>query len=139
MLFRSTFFSGDLLEEVYVVQPPSFELLGQEHKVCKLHKALYGVKQAPRAWYAKIDAFLGSKGLLDGPIESTLYIKKDGGDILIIILYVDDMLLTSNNEGKFADFKFELRATFDMLDMVMLHLYLGIQFVQNKYGIIMSQ
>ena len=59
--------------------------------------------------------------------------------MLIIILYVDDMSLTSNNEEKIADFKAKLRAKFDMSTMGMLHYYLGIQFVQNKHGIIMSQ
>ena len=58
---------------------------------------------------------------------------------MIIILYVDGMLLTSNNEGKMANFNAELRATFDMSDMRMLHFYLGIQFIQNKHGIVMSQ
>ena len=98
------------------------------HKVCKLYKASYGLKQAPYCWYAKIYAFLASKGLLNSPTKSTLYIKKDEGGILIIILYVDDMLLTGNNEGKIANFKAELRATFDMSNMGVLHFYLGIQF-----------
>ena len=59
---ESVFLNGDLQEEVYMTQPPGFEIEGQEHKVCKLIKALYGLKQAPRAWYAKMDEYLKNVG-----------------------------------------------------------------------------
>ena len=55
---KSTFLNGVLKEELYVEQPPSYEIECQEHKLCKLKKALYGLKQAPRAWYGRIDAYL---------------------------------------------------------------------------------
>ena len=72
-------------------------------------------------------------------IESTLYMKNDGGDLLISILYIDDMLLISHNIGKFVDFEVDLRSAFTMSDMGLLHYYLGIQFMQNEKGIIMQQ
>ena len=59
---KSAFLNGDLQEDVYMTQPPGFEVEGQEHKVCKLIKALYGLKQAPRAWYAKMDDYLKKVG-----------------------------------------------------------------------------
>jgi hypothetical protein len=59
---KSVFLNGYLQEEVYMTQPPGFELKGQEQKVCKLIKALYGLKQAPRAWYAKMDDYLRKVG-----------------------------------------------------------------------------
>jgi len=59
---KSAFLNGVLKEEVYVEQPPGYEVEGQEHKVCKLKKALYGLKQAPRAWYSRIDAYLIDNG-----------------------------------------------------------------------------
>jgi hypothetical protein len=59
---KSSFVKGDLKEDVYMKQPPGFEIVGQEHKVCKLIKALYGLKQAPRAWYIKIDEYLRKVG-----------------------------------------------------------------------------
>jgi len=136
---KTAFLNGDLQEEVYVIQPLGFVLTGQEHMVCKLRKALYGLKQAPRAWYAKIDAFLTSQGFTNSPTESTLYIKSDGGDILVIILYVDDMLLTGTDADQISAFKSELRSTFEMSDMGMLHHYLGIQFIQREKGIFMLQ
>jgi hypothetical protein len=61
---KSAFLNGDLQEDVYMTQPPGFEVSGQEKKVCKLIKALYGLKQTPRAWYAKMDAYLQKVGFL---------------------------------------------------------------------------
>ena len=94
---KTAFLNGDLHEEVYVMQPHAFVQKGQENKVCKLKKALYGLKQAPRAWYEKIHAYLIAHGFVNSPSESTLYIKCVGDVFLIIVLYVDDMLLTNTN------------------------------------------
>ena len=59
---KSAFLNGELYEEVYMMQPPSFKVVGSEPKVCRLQKALYGLKQAPRAWYIKIDQYLVAQG-----------------------------------------------------------------------------
>ena len=76
---KSTFLNEVLKEEVYVEQPPGYEIEGEEHKVCKLKKALYGLKQAPRAWYSKIDAYLTKNGFKKCDGEPTLYIKENDG------------------------------------------------------------
>eukprot|EP00253_Pinus_taeda_P033359 PITA_33359 len=77
---KSAFLNGVLKEEVYVEQPPGYEVAGQEHKVCKLKKALYGLKQAPRAWYSRIDAYLIENGFDKCDGEPTLYIKENDVD-----------------------------------------------------------
>ena len=69
---KSAFLNGDLQEEVYMTQPPSFDIEGQEHKVCKLIKALYGLKQAPQAWYAKMDEYLRKVGFQRSESNDTL-------------------------------------------------------------------
>eukprot|EP00253_Pinus_taeda_P004619 PITA_04619 len=74
---KSAFLNGVLKEEVYVEQPPGYEVDGQEHKFCKLKKALYGLKQAPRAWYSRIDAYLIENGFDKCDGEPTLYIKEN--------------------------------------------------------------
>eukprot|EP00253_Pinus_taeda_P024371 PITA_24371 len=79
MDFKSAFLNGVLKEEVYVEQPPGYEVDGQEHKVCKLKKALYGMKQAPRAWYSRIDAYLIENGFDKCDGEPTLCIKENDG------------------------------------------------------------
>ena len=105
MNVKSTFLNGVLKEEVYVEQPPGYEVEGQEHKVYKLKKALYGLKQAPRAWYNRIDAYLIENGFDKCDGEPTLYIKENDCKILIVVLYVDDLIFTSNDASLIADFK----------------------------------
>jgi len=132
--------NGDLHEEVYVTQPRGFVQKGQETKVCRLKQALYGLKQAPRAWYEKIHAYLIAHGFCNSPTESTLYVKCASGVLLIIVLYVDDMLLTLVlNEMHVVDFKVELYSAFEMSDLGLLHHYLGIQFKQCDGGIALCQ
>ena len=136
---KIAFLNGDLHEEVYVFQPRGFVQKGQERQVCRLNKALYGLKQAPRAWYEKIHAYLLANGFQNSPTESTLYVKCVGDVILVIVLYVDDMLLTGPNEMHIADFKAKLNLAFEMLDLGLLHHYLGIQFMQIDGGISLCQ
>eukprot|EP00253_Pinus_taeda_P007670 PITA_07670 len=106
---KSAFMNGVLKEEVYVEQPPGYEVEGQEHKVCKLKKALYGLKQAPRAWYSRIDAYLIENGFDKCDVEPTLYIKEND-DLwkdrkrLIGILYSssESFMLTSYTDSDWA-------------------------------------
>ncbi|MCO5584428.1 hypothetical protein L7F22_038355 [Adiantum nelumboides] len=130
----TAFLNGDIFEEVYVTQPRGFVKKGQENKVCKCHKALYGLKQSPRAWYEKADTHLVKRGFRNSPIESTLYVKREGDVLLIVVLYVDDLLITGPNEGHIAEFKADLNDTFKMKDLGLLHHYLGIQFKQCDGG-----
>ncbi|KAJ0865267.1 putative RNA-directed DNA polymerase [Helianthus annuus] len=73
---KSAFLNGVLSEEVYVTQPPGFEVKGEERKVYRLHKALYGLKQAPRAWYSRIDGYLARNGYERSQNEPTMYVKQ---------------------------------------------------------------
>ena len=139
MDIKTTFLNGDLHKEVYVFQPHGFFHIGLENKVCRLKKALYGLKQAPRAWYEKIHAYLISLGFENSPTKSTLYVKRADNVFLIIVVYVDDMLLTGPNETHIADFKADLHASFEMSDLGHLHHYLGIQFMQVDGGIALCQ
>ena len=132
---KIAFLNGDLHEEVYVMQPCGFVQNGEENKVCKLHKALYGLKKVPCAWYEKIHAHLTAFGFQNSPTESTLYVKQEGNLFLAIVLYIDDMLLTGPNEMHISEFKADLNASFEMSDLGLLHQYLVIQFKQCDGGI----
>ena len=89
---KSPFLNGKL-EEVYVEQPQGYEVPGQEDKVYILKKALYGLNQAPRACYSRIDSYLTRNGFQRSESEPTLYIKANQqGNMLIVFLYVDDMI-----------------------------------------------
>jgi hypothetical protein len=94
---KSVFLNGYINEEVYVVQPPSFEDDTKLDHVYKLKKALYDLKQAPRAWYERLMDFLLSKGFMMGMVDTTLFTKKIGKDLFVLQIYVDDIIFGSTN------------------------------------------
>nr|GEZ76713.1 hypothetical protein [Tanacetum cinerariifolium] len=95
---KSAFLYGTIKEEVYVCQPTGFEDPGYPDKVYKVVKALYGLHQAPRAWYATLANYLLDNGFQRGKIDQTLFIKKQKGDILLVQVYVDEIILGSTNK-----------------------------------------
>jgi hypothetical protein len=135
---KSTFLNDILEEEVYIKQPPGYEVLGEEHKVYKLKKALYGLKQAPRAWYSRIDSYFVNNGFSKCANEPTLYVKvNDEGEILIVCLYVDDLIFTGNMS--INSFKEAMEREFDMTDLGLMKYFLGIEVTQNEQGIFICQ
>ena len=131
---KSTFLNGELEEEVYMEQPQGYEVPGQEDKIYRLKKELYGLKQALRAWYNHIDAYLTLNGFLRSECEPTLYVKTNQqGNMLIVCLYVDDFIFT----GDFGieDFKSVMKDEFEMNDLGLMRYFLGIEVHQSKDGI----
>lgn len=96
---KSAFLNGDLAEEVYVTQPPGFTAKGEEGKVLKLHKALYGLRQAPRAWNVKLDKSLGKLGFTRCKTDHGLYTRKKGGQRVVVGVYVDDLLIIGESDA----------------------------------------
>ncbi|GLU00818.1 hypothetical protein SLE2022_181580 [Rubroshorea leprosula] len=137
---KSAFLNGFLEENVYVQQPRGYEIEGQEQKVYKLKKALYGLKQAPRAWYERINAHFCSHGFHKSPSEPTLYVQTRGGDeVLLVCLYVDDLIYTSNSSFLLKEFRRMMVNEFDMTDLGLMRYFLGLEVVQNGEGIFISQ
>ena len=99
------FLNGVFKEEVYVEQPLDYEVAGEEKKVYRLKRALYGLKQAPRAWYSRIDSYLMSNGFSKSDGEPTLYIKLENSNVLIVVLYVDDLIFTKNDNFQLVSSK----------------------------------
>jgi hypothetical protein len=114
---KSDFLDGDLKEEVYMTQPPRFEVEGKEHKVCKLIKALYDLKQEPRAWYAKMDEYLKNVGFHRSESNDTLYFRMQGKNLVIIVLCVYDLIITGNHEVHIQQVKQKLHKGFKMTDL----------------------
>lgn len=106
----------DLKEDVYVSQPEGFVKENQAHLVYKLVKALYGLRQAPRAWYAKLNECLERLGFSKCPVEHAVYTKKVGSEVLVVGVYVDDLLVTGTNISSIEHFKRQMHAEFDMSD-----------------------
>ncbi|GKA41739.1 zf-CCHC domain-containing protein [Tanacetum coccineum] len=96
---KSAFLYGKIDEEVYVSQPPGFLDPKYPQKVYKVVKALYGLHQAPRAWYATLSTFLLKNGYRRGTIDKTLFIKKDKHDIILVQVYVDDIIFGSTKKS----------------------------------------
>nr|CAE03954.2 OSJNBb0085H11.3 [Oryza sativa Japonica Group]CAH66549.1 OSIGBa0106G08.2 [Oryza sativa] len=100
---KSAFLNGELAEEVYVAQPPGFEVEGEETKVYWLVKALYGLRQVPRAWNTKLDCTLKKLGFVQSPLEHGLYARGAGGSRLLVSVYVDDLVIFGADDAMIGD------------------------------------
>ena len=136
---KSAFLNGVLQEEVYVEQPPGFVLHGHENKVLHLVKALYGLRQAPRAWYAKLDESLIGLGFRRSASEHAVYLRGTGARRLVVGVYVDDLIIAGGNQVDIDTFKDQMKATFKMSDLGLLHYYLGLEMSQTEAGITICQ
>ena len=112
---------------------------GWEHKVCKLVKSLYGLKQAPRAWYEKLNGHLLKLNFKHYDLDdAALFVNKVGKTIVYILVYVDDLLMTGNNESYIASIKKEFTKGFEMTYLGYVHYYLGIEVTQHSNFIILT-
>jgi hypothetical protein len=136
---KSSFLNGGLKEEVYMEQPEGFQLSDNPEFVCKLKKDLYGLKQAPRAWYHRLDTYLQDKGFKRGTIDNDLYIKTEGNDFLIVLVYVDDIIFGNNNASLVKWFSFAMKSKFEMYMIGEFLFFLGLQITQKSEGIFLSQ
>ena len=136
---ETAFLHGELKKKVFVVQSEGFIVSGQEHKVYKLKRALYGLRQAPRAWNIKLNQILKGLGFERCSKEPSLYRKEENDDILVVVVYVDDLLITESSLELIQDFKEEMTTKFEMSDLGQLTYYLGIEVIQRKDGIILKQ
>lgn len=128
----TAFLNGDLDEEIYMEQPEGFVVPGQEHLVCKLNKSLYGLKQAARQWYKKIDRALRKLGFKRLEADHCVYIWREGDLVIYIALYVDDLLLLSNSKAKLKEIKLQLSQMFHMKDLGPAHYVLGFQIHRDR-------
>jgi hypothetical protein len=136
---KSSFLNGKSSELVYVEQPPSFEDPKKPNHVYKLSKALYGLKEDPRAWYERLRDFLLSKGFKIGTVDTTLFTKKIGNDIFICQIYVNDIIFGSTNEDFCKEFGEMMSREFEMSMIGELSFFLGLQIKQLKEGTFVCQ
>jgi hypothetical protein len=128
-----------ITEEVYVKQPPGFEDPAHPNKVYKVIKALYGLYQAPRAWYERLSTFLLQYGYRRGAIDKTLFIKRDKKDIMLVQFYVDDIIFGATKQSIVKEFEELMQQDFQMSSMGELTFFLGLQVKQSSSGIFISQ
>ncbi|KAI3808433.1 hypothetical protein L1987_24384 [Smallanthus sonchifolius] len=136
---KSAFLYGKVQEEVYVKQPPGFIDPSYPDKVYKLDKALYGLHQAPRAWYETLSTHLLDNGFTRGAIDQTLFKRKDGADTIMVQIYVDDIIFGSTNPRLCKEFEEVMRSKFEMSSMGEMKFFLGLQVDQSESGILIHQ
>jgi histone deacetylase 1/2 len=136
---QNVFLHGVLEEEVYMRQPPGFEDASKPHYVCKLHKALYGLKQAPRAWYARLSTKLCDLGFKASKSDTSLFIYSKNGVTMFMLIYVDDIIVTSSSPEAVAALLRDLRTEFALKDLGNLSYFLGIEVTPTQGGILLKQ
>lgn len=125
----TAFLQGELTEEIYMLQPEGF---AEPNKICKLHKSLYGLKQASRIWNLKLDDCLKKCGLIQSKTDSCIYYRMTEDIILIVAIYVDDMIIFSNNVKAKTSLKNELMSQFKMKDIGEARFVLGMQIIRDR-------
>eukprot|EP00253_Pinus_taeda_P028400 PITA_28400 len=130
---KSAFLHGDLHEEIYMEHPIGFIQIDSS-TVYRLKKSLYGLKQAPWAWYAKMDSFLLETRFSRCHSDNTIYTKKVGKSLIILVLYVYDLILISSDPNLINHVKSSLKNKFEMTNLGHLHYFLGLQLLQSKEG-----
>jgi hypothetical protein len=136
---KSAFLNGVLEEEVYVRQPSGFESEKYPYRVYKLRKALYGLMQVPRAWYGRLRGFLFERGFEMGKVDQTLFLLRQGRDILIMHVYVDDIVFGGLSNSLVARFADDMNREFEMSMMGELQFFLMLQIKQSKEGTFVHQ
>ncbi|GJT06761.1 ribonuclease H-like domain, reverse transcriptase, RNA-dependent DNA polymerase [Tanacetum coccineum] len=136
---KSAFLHGELKEEVYVTQPEGFMKREDNGKVYRLIKALYGLRQAPRAWNIKLDNTLKSLDFKKCALEQAIYTKTSKDSTLLIGVYVDDLIITGTPKKEIDKFKAQMEEKFEMSDLGLLAYYLGIEVTQTGGDISIKQ
>eukprot|EP00253_Pinus_taeda_P034120 PITA_34120 len=135
---KTTFLNGIIDEEVYIEQPLGFEVKDRETCVDKLKKALYDLKHTPRAWYARMDAYLQRLGFSKSYVDPNLYIKVVKDELVIFLLYVDDLLMTSV-EAHIHECKKKLPAKFNMKNLGLIYYCLRLEVWEGPDEIYLGQ
>ncbi|KAK4374957.1 hypothetical protein RND71_005634 [Anisodus tanguticus] len=136
---KNAFLHGDLKETVYMHQPLGFRDPNRPHHVCLLKKLLYGLKQSPRAWYTRFADFFSTIGFTHNRSDNSLFIYRRGSSLAYILLYVDDIILTSSSDALRQSIMAMLSSEFAMKDLGPLSYFLGIAVKRHSGGLFLSQ
>ncbi|GJZ65520.1 retrovirus-related pol polyprotein from transposon TNT 1-94 [Tanacetum coccineum] len=136
---KTVFLNGNLREEVYVSQPDGFVDPDNPNHVYKLKKALYGLKQAPRAWYDMLSSFMISQDFSKGSVDPTMFIRREGKELLLVQIYVDDIIFAASTPELCDLFAKIMCSKFKMSMMGKISFFLGLQISQSPRGIFINQ
>jgi hypothetical protein len=136
---QNAFLHGNLSEEVFMSQPPGYQHPLYPNHVCKLQRAIYGLKQAPRAWFSRLSTKLRELGFHGSRSDSSLFIYKTKSLTMYILIYVDDIIITSSQPVAIDDLLRSLTHDFAVKDLGTLNFFLGLEVISNPHGILLSQ
>ena len=138
---NNAFLHDDLDEEVYMVLPPGFDSKGElkPNQVCKLQKSIYGLKQASRQWFAKFFSTIVKQGFLQSKSDYSLFTRTRGSSFIALLVYVDDILIASNDIALVTLLKQALDAEFKLKDLGNLKYFLGLEVARSSTGISLCQ
>lgn len=131
---KTAFLNGNLEEEIFMKQPPGFVVSGKESKVCRLKRSLYGLKQAARAWNQRLHEVLVADGYERCEADPCLYRKRVGGKWCYVLVYVDDLIVASEDERIVGALKLVLQKNFKITSLGDIKLYLGIEVDRDENG-----
>ncbi|XP_044478603.1 uncharacterized mitochondrial protein AtMg00810-like isoform X1 [Mangifera indica] len=124
---------------MFMSPPPGFEMMGQD-KVCRLKKSLYGLKQSPRAWFERFGKAVKSHGYHQSQADNTMFYKRsEKGKISILIVYINDIILTGDDSEELVNIKKKLARDFEIKDLGLLKYFLGMEFARSRKGIFVNQ
>jgi Reverse transcriptase (RNA-dependent DNA polymerase) len=136
---KNAFLQGDLEEEVYMEIPPDLHVKQGNKMVCHLKKAIYGLKQSPRAWYSRLSAALFKIGYKTSAADSSLFTQLTERGIVAILIYVDDLVIIGSDQIGIDALKEHLRLEFDIKDLGKLRYFLGIEIARSHKGLFLCQ
>ncbi|KAM1069409.1 hypothetical protein ACFX13_001358 [Malus domestica] len=136
---KNAFLHGELEEDVYMRLPPGHSQSHKQDVVCKLHKSIYGLKQSPRAWYAKLSSVLISVGFGRSNADSSLFVRSGTAGTLVVLVYVDDLIITGDNPEEIKELKHFLQQRFAIKDLGVLRYFLGIEMATSHKGFFLNQ
>lgn len=136
---NNAFLNGDLSETVYIEQPQGFVNSHFPNYVCRLKKALYGLRQAPRAWFTKLKDFLHQHDFQGCYSDSSLFVRSTNSSLTYILVYVDDIIITGNDSSFITSFIHVLNQSFSLKDLGDLNYFLGIEVHRLPTGICLTQ
>jgi hypothetical protein len=136
---KNAFLHGDLEDEVYMDLPPGYTATSGDEVVCKLQRALYGLKQSPRAWFGRFSLAMKKYGYQQSHSDHTLFLKRQRGKVTALIIYVDDMIIMGDDSKEISSLQEQLATEFEMKNLGGLKYFLGIEVARSKQGICLSQ
>ncbi|CAL2255956.1 unnamed protein product [Prunus armeniaca] len=130
---KNAFLHGDLKKKIYMDLPPGIPVTSKEGVVCKLRKSLYGLKQSPRAWFGRFVASMKKFGYVQSNSDHTLFLKRHKGKLTALIIYVDDMIVTRDDQAEMQNLQKYLASEFEMKSLGDLKYFLGIEVARSKH------